>query len=100
MALSKRWINHIEDWQRSGTSQAVYCRQHELNAKSFSGRLSEYRAQGLSSKPGLIPVQVKEEQQLQQPLPHTMVLTTHDCRLELPKTVSATWLAELLKCLS
>ena len=80
-------------------SQAVYCRQHELNAKSFSGRLSEYRAQGLSSKPGLIPVQIKE-QQLQQPLPHTMVLATHDYRLELPTTVSATWLAELLKCLS
>ena len=99
MALSKRWINHIVDWQRSGTSQAVYCRQHGLNAKSFSSRLSEYRAQGLSSKPGLIAVQVKEEQ-LQQRLPHTMVLTTHDCRLELPTPVSAKWLAELMQCLS
>jgi hypothetical protein len=99
MALSKHWINHIGAWQRSGLSQAAYCRQHELNAKSFSGRLSEYRAQGISPLPALIPVQVKvDEQQLS--LTHALVLTVQGCRLELPPTVSAQWLAELLRCLS
>jgi hypothetical protein len=42
MALSKHWITHIEAWQRSGLSQAAYCRQQQLNAKSFSGRLSSF----------------------------------------------------------
>lgn len=42
MALSKHWLKHIQNWQYSGLSQAAYCRQHDLNANSFTGRLSEF----------------------------------------------------------
>jgi len=31
-----QWWQHIESWRGSGLSQAAYCRQHGLNAKSFS----------------------------------------------------------------
>ena len=61
MALSQHWIVHIEGWQRSGLSQAAYCRQHNLNANSFTGRLSEFRKQAKHSAPELIPVQVNTE---------------------------------------
>ncbi len=98
MALSKHWIKHIEAWQRSGLSQAAYCRQHQLNAKSFSGRLKHYREQGLSTRPKLIPVQVNKEER--QPLPQVLVLTVQGCRLELPVTVSPEWLSQLMRCLS
>jgi len=43
MALSKKWIGHIEAWQASGLAQAEYCRQQQLNAKTFAARLCEYR---------------------------------------------------------
>ena len=85
MALSARWKQHIEDWQASGLSQAEYCRQHGLNANTFSGRLHHYRSQGLPPRPGLIPVQV-------QPLPKavagSIVLWHRGLRLELPSAVS------------
>jgi len=42
MALSKKWIGHIEAWQASGLPQADYCRQR-LNPKTFAARLCEYR---------------------------------------------------------
>ncbi len=98
MALSKHWIKHIEAWQRSGLSQAAYCRQHQLNAKSFSGRLRHSREPGLSTLPELIPVQIKTEEP--QTLPQVLVLTVQGCRLELPTTVSAQWLSQLMRCLS
>ena len=81
MALSARWKNHIEEWQASGLSQADYCRQHGLNANTFSGRLSHHRSQEKPRQPELIPVQV-------QPVP-----VAQDA------AVSPRWLAELLQCL-
>ena len=53
MALSARWKNRIEEWQ------AEYCRQHGLNANTFSGRLSHHRSQEKPRQPELIPVQVQ-----------------------------------------
>ena len=98
MAISKHWLNHIERWQRSGLSQAAYCRKNNLNANSFTGRLSEFRKQVNSCAPELIPVQVKVDEE---PLStHTLVLTVNNCRLELPMQVSTQWLADLLRCLN
>lgn len=98
MALSKYWLTHIKDWQRSGLSQAAYCRQHDLNANSFTGRLSEFRKQESLAPAELIPIQVKVDKESS--LTHVLVLTVQDNRLELPTTISAQWLAELLRCLS
>lgn len=98
MALSKYWLTHIKDWQRSGLSQVAYCRQHDLNANSFTGRLSEFRKQESIASAELIPIKVKVDEEV--PLPHVLILTVQGCRLELPTTISAQWLAELLRCLS
>ncbi len=98
MALSKHWLNHIEGWQRSGLSQAAYCRQHGLNANSFTGRLSEFRKQANSATPELIPVQVKVDEELSST--NNLVLTVNNSRLELPTPISAQWLADLLRCLN
>jgi transposase-like protein len=96
MALSAPWNNHIEAWQASGLSQAAYCRQHGLNANTFSGWLRQYRSLEKPRHPALIPVQV-------QPLPTAVepVVLRHaqGHRLEFPATVSPRWLAELLQCL-
>ena len=98
MALSKHWLNHIENWQYSDLSQAAYCRQHDLNAKSFSGRLSEFRKQQNATSPELIPVQVNVDEEPSSI--NNLVLTVNNCRLELPAPISAQWLADLLRCLN
>ena len=98
MALSKHWLNHIEEWQRSGLSQAAYCRLHNLNANSFTGRLSEFRKKVSSAAPELIPVQVNVGEEASST--DSLVLTMKGCRLEFPATVSAQWLADLLRCLN
>jgi len=98
MALSDHWLNHITAWQSSGLSQVVYCRQHQLAKGTFSARLCEFRAQAKSPlpvPPVLLPIQV-------QPLalPKGGIILHHKGhRLELPASVSAPWLAELLRCL-
>lgn len=95
MALSAHWKNHIEAWQSSGLSQAAYCRQQGINAQSFSSQLYAFRSQCATQSPTLIPVQI------QQPLPESIVLQlVQGHRLELPASISAQWLAELLQCLA
>jgi hypothetical protein len=94
MALSAHWKNHIETWQSSGLSQAAYCRQQDLNIHTFSSQLYAFRSQCATKSPTLIPVQIQHP-------PESMVLQlVQGHRLELPASVSAQWLAELLRCLA
>ena len=51
MALQKRHIKHIKIWQASGLTQAVYCQQQVLNAKTFSRRFKTYQLSNQSTKP-------------------------------------------------
>ena len=93
MALSARWKNRIEEWQ------AEYCRQHGLNANTFSGRLSHRRSQENPRRPELIPVQVQPMPVAQNAANGPVVLSHRQYRLEFPAAVSPRWLAELLQCL-
>ena len=88
MALSARWKQHIEGWQASGLSQAEYCRQHGLNANTFSGRLSHYRSQENPRQPELIPVQVQPMPVAQDAANGPVVLSHRQYRLEFPAAVS------------
>lgn len=97
MSMSTQQQKHIEAWQLSGLSQVAYCREHQLNSKTFSNWLQAYRSQQVTSAaPTLIPVEIKSKASpsgtlcLRWPQGHT---------LELPEEVSPQWLAELLKCL-
>lgn len=35
------WINHIKNHQQSNLTQAEYCKQHNINNKSFSSQKSQ-----------------------------------------------------------
>lgn len=96
MALSKQWLDRIEAWQSSGLTQSAYCRQQGLNTHTFAARLSDYRKRTMSP-PALIPVQV---QSLTPPAERLVLHGSQGYRLELPSTVDAAWLAELLRCLA
>ena len=43
MALQKRLVEHIKIWLASLLTQAVYCRQQGLNAKTFSRWFKTYQ---------------------------------------------------------
>lgn len=95
MEMSERWRQHIEAWQASGLSQAAYCRQHRLNANTFSGRLCTYRKASSVAGPELIPVRVETP-------PATAILVIHlgsGLQLDLPASISPRWLADLLRWL-
>ncbi|OAI20417.1 hypothetical protein A1507_22880 [Methylomonas koyamae] len=95
MAITSKWRQHIEAWQHSGLSQAEYCSQQQINVRTFTARLSDYRKLPAAVSSALIPVQVEQT-------PITAIVFTHaqGHRLELPASVSANWIAELLRCLA
>ncbi|MDD5633214.1 MAG: reverse transcriptase domain-containing protein [Methylococcales bacterium] len=59
MAFQERHIEHIKARQVSGSTQAVYCQQQGLNAKTFSRWFKTYQLSNQSAKPLLIPVEIK-----------------------------------------
>ena len=98
MTLPMRQQKHVETWQASGLSQAAYCREHKLNAKTFSNWLRIYRIEQTDTKvPTIIPVTIKSAASSTEPL-HLCTASGH--LLQLPANVSPKWLGELLKCLA
>lgn len=98
MPIPKRWQDHIEAWQGSGLKQVDYCRQHNINYKTFIARLSDYRRTREEGKTALIPVTVTKGAvgPLPEPQPFVLLLRQGH-RLELPESVSAQWLSALLR---
>ncbi len=90
MAITNHWRSHIEAWQGSGLTQAAYCRQHQLNSRTFTARLSEHRRETGEDKPVLIPVTVTPSSGELNPEAKRIVLHCAQGHwLELPETVSA-----------
>lgn len=88
---------HIEAWQTSGMSQAAYCREHGLNAKTFGNWLRIYRnGHEVVRSPAVVLVTIKP---ISMPANTLRLRGQGDHVLELPSTVSPHWLGELLKCL-
>lgn len=95
MAVTAKWRQHIEAWQRSGLSQAEYCVQQQINVRTFAARLSDYRKLPAAGVAALIPVAIEPS------APASIVFThAQGHRVELPASVSARWVAELLRCLA
>ena len=97
MAITSKWRQHIEAWQSSGLSQAEYCAAQQINVRTFAVRLSDYRKLSQSDSVVLIPVQVAPSEPVD-----AGILFAHaqGHRLSLPTSVSAQWVAELLRCLA
>lgn len=60
MAITSKWLQHIEAWQRSGLSQAEYCAEQQINVRTFTARLCDYRKLPATVSSALIPVQVEQ----------------------------------------
>jgi hypothetical protein len=97
MAVTAKWRQHIEAWQRSGLSQAAYCAEQQLNGRTFTARLSDYRKLPKLDSTALIPVQIQPQSAAAE-----AIVFTHaqGHRLELPTSMPASWVAELLRCLA
>jgi len=95
MAVPSKWRQHIETWQSSGLSQRDYCAQQQINFRTFTARLSEYRKLPNVASVSLIPIHIESTGNDVVVLKHTQ-----GHQLELPSSVSASWVAELLRCLA
>ena len=97
MALPTHGKKHVEAWQASGLTQAAYCRQAGLNAKNLSRWIRKYPVALESTAPRLIPIEIKPNEVPPEVL---RLRLSQGYMLELPATVSARWLGEVLQCLT
>ena len=104
MKIHAHWRRHVEAWRESGLSQADYCRQQNLNRKTFSlwtRRVQDDLSMSKDSPLELIAVQVAPSAPFETTEASAIMLRfPHGAQLELSTAVPPRWLAELLRCLA
>ena len=95
MAVTSKWRQHIEAWQSSGLSQRDFCAQQQINFRTFTARLSEYRKLPTVASVSLILIYIESTG-----IGVIVLKHAQGHQLELPSSVSTSWVAELLRCLA
>ena len=94
MSKETDWLSLISDWQRSGLSQAEYCRRHSLVKSRFSYWKRKLEGKCISEpEPPTHFVQVLGADSF-------IELEVRGAKLKFPSDVKAEKIAELVKCLS
>ena len=87
------WKRHLEEWRKSGSTQAEYCRRHSLSTKSFT-----YWKRRLREKPvTFVPVQVKPEAQITGNNTSGLVLCKDGYRIEIKEGFNPEALGQVLR---
>ena len=96
------WLQHISAWRTSGLTQAAYCREHQLNAKSLNRWILRNSAVSPATVPlNAIPAVIKPSTPVVSSAPSNMLLQHRSgWQLSLPADVQTTWLAQLLNGLT
>ena len=89
----EHWGDHVKDWRTSGLSQIAYCKQHDLNIKSFRRwRTKLQRAAATAPSLTLVPISVGAPATA----PAIRLHSPGGWRIELA-TGNPAWLANLLR---
>lgn len=93
------WRSHVEAWQRSGRTQAAYCAEQGVSAKSLAYWLRRFRREGWDQPEPLTLVAVRPAVAAEPVSESSPTLSLHaqaGWRLVFGVLPPAAWLAELL----
>ena len=95
---------HIEQWSRSGSTQAEYCRRHKLSTKSFTywkGRFRELGIVDMTTRQKepvrFVPVEVRPEAELATDNSPELVLQMDGYRIEIREGFNPAALGKVLR---
>ena len=100
MKLSAHCRRHVEAWRQSELSQTDYCRQQDINPKTFSRWVRLELARDRDAPLEIIPIQIVPAAPAAAAEENIMLRLAQGAQLELSTAVSPRWLAELLQCLT
>ncbi len=93
----QRWFAHVQNWQRSGLTQKVFCEQQQLGLASFQywrGIVARPRPLTSASSPAFLPVHIAA------PSASSLTLLLGDeLRLEIPAGFDAATLQQVIHTL-
>jgi hypothetical protein len=99
-AREEAWRKHVAVWQRSGLSQAKYCRRHNLRPSYFSWwKIELARRDGRDAPAAATFVPLKLEAAEPAADYACEIVLRNGCRLRLGSSVAAQWAAELASAL-
>lgn len=90
------WFAHVEQWRMSGMVKSEYCRQHGINIHSLGYWITRHSEQTPVAPPlTLIPAKVNPAAKTR-PEQDLILRCPNGSLLQLPGTVPAAWLGQLL----
>lgn len=93
------WRDHVEGWRESGQTQAAYCAEQGVSAKSLAYWLRRFRREGLDQSEPLTLVAMRPAVAAEPSGESSSALSLHapaGWRLEFGVLPPAAWLADLL----
>jgi len=100
------WVEHIQNWQKSGLTQSAYCQIHKINRSTFSGHLSRQQKLAVHPKsaavvPVIIERALNKHTHISTPQKNSDIHLQHPSgwHINLPHTISVDWLSQLLRTL-
>ena len=90
------WKRHLEEWRKSGGTQAEYCRRHMLSTKSFTYWKRRFKQKQSVS---FVPVQVKAEPPVSADNSSALVLWKEGYRIEIKEGFKSEVLGKVLRTL-
>jgi len=101
MQTNEHCRRHVKAWRQTKLSQADYCRQHDINPKTFSRWTQhELGLDNIAPPLKVIPVHIVPSAPAGSAEANMVLRLAQGAQLELSTSVSPHWLAELLRCLA
>ncbi len=89
VTTNENWHRHLDRWQKSGLSQAEYCRRNDLSPAGFQWHKGKQKREGTA----FVPVRLKGQRR------KITIGIGDSVRVELLRTFNATELADLIRSL-
>jgi hypothetical protein len=93
----QEWQSLIVEFEKSGLTQAAFCRQYSLNAKYFSLKRSKLLNSSLSTASQFVRVDNASQPSLKSPLIH---LHFGSAKLLIDSHIAPSYLAQLIRALT
>lgn len=101
------WVEHIQNWQKSGLTQRAYCQQHKINRSTFAGHLSrQQKLEADRQSAAIVPVIIEPALNKHSRTPtlqkNSDIQIQHSSgwQLSVPHSIDINWLSQLLRALT
>lgn len=96
----KQWIDRVEEFKKSGQTQAIWCKERNINLRTFNYWYCKFKNTGDKQNNTANWLSVKLDKALKEPVASVLSIKVGNAVVEVNKEVDADHLLKVLKVLN